>query len=101
MGLRDPLPAEDATRRLDELDGWVKADDQEEIHKIFGVDYYAAIQALGEVAEAAKELQHHPDVELHWGKLTFSLTTYSAGKQITELDFLLVERIEEVMKKYA
>ncbi|WP_131745289.1 4a-hydroxytetrahydrobiopterin dehydratase [Frankia sp. Cppng1_Ct_nod] len=101
MGLRDPLPAEDVTRRLSEFDGWEKADDRPEIHKTFVVEYYAAIRVLSEVVEVAKELQHHPDVELHWGRLTFSLTTYSAGQQITELDFLLVGRIEQVLKNYA
>ncbi|WP_018636046.1 4a-hydroxytetrahydrobiopterin dehydratase [Parafrankia elaeagni] len=100
MGLRDPLSAEEVTRRLATLDGWVKATDREEIHKTFPVEYYAAIEALGAVAESAKELEHHPDVELHWGELTFSLTTYSAGQQITELDFRLIDRIEDVLARY-
>ncbi|EFC86839.1 4a-hydroxytetrahydrobiopterin dehydratase [Parafrankia sp. EUN1f] len=100
MGLRDPLPADEVTRRLAALDGWVKATDREEIHKTFPVEYYAAIEALGAVAESAKELEHHPDVELHWGELTFSLTTYSAGQRITELDFRLVDRIESVLAGY-
>lgn len=100
MGLRDPLPTDEVTRRLAALEGWVKAEDREEIHKTFPVEYFAAIEALGAVAEAAKELEHHPDVELHWGELTFSLTTYTAGQRITELDFRLVDRIEDVLARY-
>jgi len=32
--------------------------------------------------------------------LHFSLTTYSAGQKITELDFLLAEQINQVLAKY-
>ena len=100
MALRDPLSADEVSARLASLEGWSQKSNRDEIHKTYAVDYYAAIKALGEVAEAAKELEHHPDVELHWGELTFSLTTYSAGGKLTALDFLLVDRIEQVLLAY-
>jgi 4a-hydroxytetrahydrobiopterin dehydratase len=100
MGLRDPLPAEEVSRRLGDLDGWVKAEDREEIHKTFHLDYYTSVKAINDVMEPAQELQHHPDIDLRWETLHFSLTTYTAGQRITELDFLLADRIERVMKNY-
>jgi 4a-hydroxytetrahydrobiopterin dehydratase len=100
MGLRDPLPAEDLSRRLSELDGWEKAPDREEIHRTFSVEYYIAVQAINEVMVPARRLQHHPDIDLRWETLHFSLTTYSAGQRITELDFLLAEQIDQVMARY-
>ncbi len=100
MGLRDPLLADEVTRRLDRLDGWEKAPDREEIHKTFHLDYYTSVKAINDVMGPAQELQHHPDIDLRWETLHFSLTTYTAGQKITELDFLLVDRIEQVMAKY-
>ncbi|ADP79546.1 4a-hydroxytetrahydrobiopterin dehydratase [Pseudofrankia inefficax] len=100
MGLRDPLPADEVTRRLAQLEGWEKAPDREEIHKTFRLDYYASVKALNDVMTPAQELQHHPDIDLRWETLHFSLTTYTAGQKITELDFLLVDRIEQVLAGY-
>jgi 4a-hydroxytetrahydrobiopterin dehydratase len=97
MGLRDPLPAVEVDRRLRELAGWQKSADGNEIHRTFAVEYYTAIQAIGDVAASAKELEHHPDIDLRWEKLHFSLTTYSAGQCLTELDFLLAARINYVL----
>ncbi|WP_239311210.1 MULTISPECIES: 4a-hydroxytetrahydrobiopterin dehydratase [unclassified Frankia] len=100
MGVRDPLPAEEVTRRLSALPGWEKAPDREEIHKSFHLDYYTSVKAINDVMGPAQELEHHPDIDLRWETLHFSLTTYTAGQKITELDFLLVARIEDVMAKY-
>jgi 4a-hydroxytetrahydrobiopterin dehydratase len=100
MGLRDPLSAEEVSRRLREPDGWVKAEDREEIHKTFHLDYYTSVKAINDVLAPARELQHHPDIDLRRETLHFSLTTYGAGHRITELDFLLADRIERVLKNY-
>ncbi|WP_131769946.1 4a-hydroxytetrahydrobiopterin dehydratase [Candidatus Protofrankia californiensis] len=98
MALRDPLPADEIAARLARLDGW--SSDTAEIHKTFSIDYYTSIKIINEVAEAAQELQHHPDIDLRWETPHFSVTTYNAGQRITELGFLLAERIEEVVGRY-
>lgn len=100
MGLRDPLPAEDVTERLGALTGWEKSPDREEIHKTFRLDYYTSVKAINDIMVPAQELEHHPDIDLRWDTLHISLTTYSAGQRITELDFRLIDRIEEVLARY-
>ncbi|MCM3882135.1 4a-hydroxytetrahydrobiopterin dehydratase [Frankia sp. R82] len=100
MALRDPLSTEEIARRLSQLSGWEKSPDREEIHKTFYLDYYTAVRAINDVMNPARELEHHPDIDLRWETLHFSLTTYSAGQKITELDFLLVEQIESVLARY-
>ncbi|MFE3198395.1 4a-hydroxytetrahydrobiopterin dehydratase [Embleya sp. NPDC059237] len=42
-------------------------------------------------------MEHHPDVELHWQQVRFSLTTYSAGGVVTELDFKLADAIDKIV----
>ena len=98
MALRDPLSAADVADRLRKLDGW--SGDTHRIQKAFPLDYFTSVKVIGELAEAAKELEHHPDIDLRWQTLLVSMTTYSAGGVVTELDFRLVERVEDVAGRY-
>lgn len=53
-------------------------------------------EALGFVQFAsmhAEKLNHHPDVELGWGRVQLSITTHDAGG-LTELDLALVDAID-------
>ncbi|MGC0417613.1 4a-hydroxytetrahydrobiopterin dehydratase [Embleya sp. AB8] len=96
MGERTPLTADDVAARLGERKGW--SGDTSGITKSFRVEYQAGARFVGEVALIAKELQHHPDVELHWEELRFSMTTYTAGGVVTELDFKLADAIDAIVK---
>lgn len=49
------------------------------------------VNAIAFVAEAAN---HHPDLEVHWGRVVVRLQTHSAGG-ITDKDLELAKRIEE------
>jgi 4a-hydroxytetrahydrobiopterin dehydratase len=48
------------------------------------------VNAIAFVAEAAN---HHPDLEVHWGRVVVRLQTHSAGG-ITDKDLQLAARIE-------
>lgn len=58
--------------------------------------FMEAIDWVRRVAEAAEELDHHPDIDIRWCTLTFGLSTHSAGG-LTELDLLLAERIDAIV----
>ena len=46
---------------------------------------------------AAIELEHRPDIDIRWDRLTVYLTTHTAGDVVTELDFLeLAARIDQI-----
>jgi 4a-hydroxytetrahydrobiopterin dehydratase len=53
-----------------------------------------AVELIRRVAETAEELDHHPDVDLRFRTVTFTLSTHSAGG-ITRLDVDLAARILE------
>lgn len=55
----------------------------------------AAIAFVTRVAEAAERMNHHPDVDIRYTKVTCSLSTHSAGG-ITAKDFKLAEEIDAV-----
>ncbi|MBL1120525.1 4a-hydroxytetrahydrobiopterin dehydratase [Streptomyces sp. 110] len=94
MAERDPLAAEEVQAHLERWEGW--SGDTSRIGKTYQLDYYTSIKVINEVAEAAQKLQHHPDIDIRWERLHFSITTYSAGAVITPLDFKLVAEIERV-----
>ena len=52
-----------------------------------------AIAFVNRVAEAAEKMDHHPDVDIRYTKVSCSLSTHSAGG-ITAKDFKLAEEID-------
>ena len=53
----------------------------------------AFANAVGAVAE---ELKHHPDIELGWGYVRLTITTHDAGHTLTDKDFQLALRIDQL-----
>lgn len=53
----------------------------------------SAVQAVGEAAEA---MGHHPDIDIRYRTLTFTLTTHSAGG-LTAKDFALAREIDGLL----
>lgn len=99
MAPRDEvLTAERVSERLAALDGW--RGDTSAITKDFAVDYDTAIEIVAEIGKAAVELEHRPDIDIRWDRLRVSMTTHTAGDVVTELDFLLIARIEEIAGSY-
>ena len=56
----------------------------------------AAIAWVDAIAVIAEEMEHHPDIDIRWRTLHFTLSTHSAGG-VTELDTQLATRIEGVV----
>ncbi len=54
------------------------------------------IDLVRDVAELAEDCNHHPDIDIRWTTLTFSLTTHSAGG-LTENDFELAREIDALV----
>ncbi|RVW02818.1 4a-hydroxytetrahydrobiopterin dehydratase [Rhodococcus xishaensis] len=55
----------------------------------------AAIALVDRVAEAAESMNHHPDMDIRWRRVTYTLSTHSAGG-ITKSDLELARRIDEL-----
>lgn len=59
--------------------------------------FMSAIDLVGEVANVAEQMDHHPDIDIRWRTVTFVLSTHSAGA-ITDLDFALAARIDALVE---
>ncbi|WP_415973467.1 4a-hydroxytetrahydrobiopterin dehydratase [Rhodococcus sp. 077-4] len=58
--------------------------------------FRAAIEVVNRVADAAEEADHHPDIDIRWRTLTFTLSTHSAGG-LTRKDVDVARRIDELI----
>lgn len=68
------------------------------VGQVEAATFMSGIDLVVEVAKAAEELDHHPDISISWRTVTFTLSTHSAGG-ITELDTELAQRIEELVRE--
>lgn len=99
MAPRDEIiSAADLERRLAALSGWHGT--TAGISKTYSIGYDDAIHAVAEIGKAAIELEHRPDLDIRWDKLTVHLTTHTAGDVVTELDFLTIARLDKILARF-
>jgi 4a-hydroxytetrahydrobiopterin dehydratase len=55
----------------------------------------AAIELVRSVAAVAEDREHHPDIDIRWRTLHFTLSTHSEGG-VTDKDTGLAETIDEL-----
>ena len=95
MAPRDEIVTADRLAdRLAALDGW--HGDTGGVSKDYRTDYDTAIRIVAGIGQAAIELEHRPDIDIRWDRLHVFLTTHTAGDVVTELDFLLIARIDDI-----
>jgi 4a-hydroxytetrahydrobiopterin dehydratase len=57
-------------------------------------DFRGAMAFVNRVADAAEEVNHHPDILVHgWNKVRLTLSTHSEGR-VTDNDHALAQRID-------
>ena len=56
-------------------------------------DFLVAMKFVNAVAQLAEQVQHHPDIDIRWNKVTLALTTHDAGG-LTEKDFVLARECD-------
>jgi 4a-hydroxytetrahydrobiopterin dehydratase len=80
--------------RLADHPGWERSGDA--IVKSFDRgDFVGAVRFVDSLVPAAEEMNHHPDVEISWSKVTMTLSSHSAGG-LTESDFELAAKIDDL-----
>ncbi|WP_055585295.1 4a-hydroxytetrahydrobiopterin dehydratase [Peterkaempfera griseoplana] len=94
MPAADLLTDTEIDQRLTALPGWSRDGDTLR-RTVRAEDFPTAIRIVTAVAEQAEQMDHHPDIDIRWRTLHFTLSTHSAGG-ITALDFELAARIDQV-----
>lgn len=95
----DRLDDDGIRSRLADLPGWTRAG--AEIHRqVTAPDFLTGAQTIvSEVAAAAERANHHPDIDIRWRTLTFTLTSHDAGG-LTERDFALAAEIDRIAAQH-
>ncbi len=89
---RTVLAERDVKEQLKTLNAWVL--DGKTIRKTFTMkDFVHAMGFVNSVALLAEKINHHPDIDIRWNKVTLVLSTHSAGG-ITEFDISLATMID-------
>jgi 4a-hydroxytetrahydrobiopterin dehydratase len=91
----EPLSHKEIEDRLAELPGWSL--DGDRITRSYRLDtHFAAAAMVVHVARVQEELDHHSDLTLGYHTVSLSVTTHSAGGALTEKDFELARRVEDL-----
>ncbi|WP_433544905.1 4a-hydroxytetrahydrobiopterin dehydratase [Streptomyces sp. CA-294286] len=91
----EPLSQKEIEDRLRELPGWSLQDDR--IARTYRLgSHFAAAAMVVHVAAVQEELDHHSDLALGYRTLALSVNTHSVGGAVTELDFALARRVEDI-----
>lgn len=85
------LDDEEITRQLADLPAWRR--EGETIRATFEAPgFLDGVRLVDEVAALAEAMNHHPDIDIRWTRVTFALSTHSAGG-LTQLDIELAHQI--------
>ena len=90
------LSVDEVTKTLAGLSGWT-GDTTAIRRTVEAPSFPTAIRLVVEVAKAAEEADHHPDIDIRWRRVTFVLSTHSAGG-VTGKDAALAQRIDDFAK---
>lgn len=88
-----PLATEEAEQLLSQLDAWSIADGKRLVRRWKLADFQSALAFVNRIGEIAEAEDHHPDIELGWGRVGVELWTHTAGG-LTENDFIVAAKID-------
>lgn len=88
------LSEEEIAKALTDLPEWTRTGDSIS-RTVQAPSFLAGIELVRRVAEAAEAADHHPDIDIRWRRITFTLSTHSAGG-LTGLDAALAREIDRL-----
>ncbi len=95
MPYATPLTDAEADDALLALPAWAR-DGVSIRRKVELPSFRAAIALVNAVADAAEEADHHPDIDIRWTRVSFTLSTHAA-KALTRRDLEMAARIDELV----
>ncbi|MFD6291721.1 4a-hydroxytetrahydrobiopterin dehydratase [Streptomyces sp. NPDC060205] len=91
----EPLSQKEIEDRLAELPGWSL--DGDRISRTYRLgSHFAAAALVVHIAQVQDELDHHSDLTLGYDTVSLTVNTHSVGGAVTEKDFALAGRVEEL-----
>ncbi|AYF72757.1 4a-hydroxytetrahydrobiopterin dehydratase [Nocardia yunnanensis] len=88
------LSDDDLAKALTDLPEWTRQGDSI-TRTVEARSFLAGVELVRRVAAAAEAANHHPDIDIRWRRVTFTLSTHSAGG-LTALDVALAHEIDRL-----
>ena len=92
------LTDDEVDTQLQALPGWQRSGSAV-VATIEAPDFRSAIAIVVEAADAAEQMNHHPDIDIRWRTTRWLLTTHDAGG-LTQLDIELAHRITDSARRH-
>jgi len=91
-----PLSKADAEETMKHIPGFVLTEDGKHIARTFEFkDFVEAMVFVNKVADVAEKEGHHPDISIHWNKVTIDLWTHAIGGLSTN-DFIVAAKVNQL-----
>lgn len=96
---REKMTGTEIEKRIEATDGWRL--EGEMLYRRFEFENFAdSLAFVNRVSEIAEAANHHPDITFGWGYAELRTMTHDRGG-VTDVDFALVEKIDEISKPSA
>ena len=93
------LTAKQINLHLPAIPNWTKR--AQTIRRTFEfAGFLKGIDFVNRIARKAQKMNHHPDIDIRYDKVTLTLSTHDEGG-ITEKDFTLATHCDEVFSKFS
>ncbi|MEL7240368.1 MAG: 4a-hydroxytetrahydrobiopterin dehydratase [Planctomycetota bacterium] len=90
----DPLPENRVRELLAAVDGWSTVDNGKAIARTFEfASFYETMSFVNALAHVVNREDHHPDLEVSYGKCTAKFWTHTVGG-LSENDFICAAKID-------
>ena len=93
--MSEQLSEEEVRVALQSLPQW-SGDSQSLRRSVTFTSFEAGIAAVVAVGQAAERANHHPDIDIRWRTVTFTLSTHSEGG-VTQQDLALARQIDQLL----
>lgn len=94
-----PLSQQEIEEHLADLPGW--SQDGDRLARTYRLgSHFAATGLVVHIAQVQDELDHHSDLTLGYNTVSLTVNTHSVGGAVTELDFALARRVEDLAPKH-
>ena len=96
------MECKDLHKKFNKLEGWKEtADGRKAYCKLFKFeDFKQAFSFMTSIAMKAEQINHHPEWENVYNKVTITLTTHDVGG-VSELDYNMAIFAEKCFKNYS
>lgn len=89
------LTAKELRMIMPRLSGWKRANDR--LTRTFEFqDFVASLSFINSLVAYFETVDHHPDVHIAYGEVTFELTRYDLGGKITDRDVEVAKKISSM-----